>query len=59
MFGGGLISKDCIKGIMVVDDYAHHPTEVKETIKATKNGWSKKLIVIFQPQSVFKNAKIL
>ena len=37
------------KDIMIVDDYAHHPTEVRETINAIKNGWSHNLIVIFQP----------
>ena len=35
--------------IMVVDDYAHHPTEVLATIEAAKKGWNKNLIVIFQP----------
>ena len=41
--------KGTYKDIMIVDDYAHHPTEVRETINAVKNGWSHKLIVIFQP----------
>lgn len=41
--------KGVYNNIMVVDDYAHHPTEVRETINAVKNGWSHKLIVIFQP----------
>lgn len=35
--------------IMMVDDYAHHPTEVLATIEAAKQGWNKELIVIFQP----------
>lgn len=35
--------------IMVVDDYAHHPTEVKATITAAKTGWSKKIVSVFQP----------
>ena len=35
--------------IFVVDDYAHHPTEVKATIDAAKNGWGKRLICVFQP----------
>ena len=35
--------------IMVIDDYAHHPTEVLATIEAAKKGWNKKLIVVFQP----------
>lgn len=36
-------------GIMVVDDYGHHPTEIRVTIAAAKAGWSKRLIVLFQP----------
>ena len=33
-----------------IDDYAHHPTEVKATIDAAKNGWpNKKITSIFQP----------
>ncbi len=35
---------------MLVDDYGHHPTEVDVTIKAARNGWSeKRLVMIFQP----------
>lgn len=37
-------------GIMVIDDYGHHPTEVEATLKAIKHFWPKrKLIVLFQP----------
>ena len=35
--------------LMIIDDYAHHPIEVEETIKAAKNGWNKRIISIFQP----------
>tara|TARA_X000001036_G_scaffold433051_1_gene470004 strand:+ start:25656 stop:27041 length:1386 start_codon:yes stop_codon:yes gene_type:complete len=35
--------------LLIVDDYAHHPTEVLATIKAAKNGWDKKIISVFQP----------
>jgi UDP-N-acetylmuramate--alanine ligase len=35
--------------IMIVDDYAHHPTEVLATLKAARSGWNKRLIAIFQP----------
>ncbi|MBF9001531.1 MULTISPECIES: UDP-N-acetylmuramate--L-alanine ligase [Vibrio] len=35
---------------MLVDDYGHHPTEVGVTIKAARNGWpDKRLVMIFQP----------
>jgi len=37
-------------GILVYDDYAHHPTEVKATIKAfTDKFKNKRLLVVFQP----------
>ncbi len=35
--------------IMIVDDYAHHPSEVSATLKAAKTGWDKRVIAIFQP----------
>ncbi|MCL9781470.1 UDP-N-acetylmuramate--L-alanine ligase [Vibrio sp. S4M6] len=35
---------------MLVDDYGHHPTEVDVTIKAARDGWNdKRLVMIFQP----------
>jgi UDP-N-acetylmuramate--alanine ligase len=41
--------KGTINDIMVVDDYAHHPTEVAATIESAKIGWKKHTIVVFQP----------
>ena len=35
--------------IMIVDDYAHHPSEVSATLKAAKTGWNNRIIAIFQP----------
>ena len=35
--------------VMIIDDYAHHPIEVEETIRAAKNGWNKRIISVFQP----------
>lgn len=38
--------------IVCVDDYAHHPTEVKATIKATRQKYpNKKIITVFQPHT--------
>ena len=38
------------KNILVIDDYAHHPTEVQATIKAARRGWEERRIVaVFQP----------
>ena len=37
-------------GVMVVDDYGHHPTEIKATLAAAKQGWAdRRLVVLFQP----------
>jgi len=36
-------------GVMVVDDYAHHPTEVSATITAARELQRPRVVVIFQP----------
>jgi len=33
----------------VVDDYGHHPTEIRETLAAAKQVWKDRRIVVFQP----------
>ncbi len=35
--------------IMVVDDYGHHPVEIKAVLKAVKDGWRRRAIIVFQP----------
>lgn len=35
--------------VMVVDDYAHHPTEVNATLSAVRSGWNRRLVAVFQP----------
>jgi len=37
------------KEILVIDDYAHHPTETSATLKAVRDGWDRRLVVVFQP----------
>jgi len=37
------------KKILVVDDYAHHPTETTATLSGIRAGWDRRLIVVFQP----------
>jgi len=37
-------------GIIVIDDYGHHPTEIKATLAALRGAWPKRrLVVMFQP----------
>lgn len=39
-----------LDGALVVDDYAHHPTEVAATLAAARRGWpERRLVAIFQP----------
>ncbi len=38
-------------GVKIVDDYAHHPTEIKATLSATKNVPHNELWVCFQPHT--------
>jgi UDP-N-acetylmuramate--alanine ligase len=36
--------------ILVIDDYAHHPTEVKATLSAAHEGWpERRVVAVFQP----------
>jgi UDP-N-acetylmuramate--alanine ligase len=37
-------------GVLVVDDYAHHPTEVRATLRAASAGWpDRRIVAAFQP----------
>lgn len=36
-------------GITVVDDYGHHPTEIRATLSAARQVWKDRIIVVFQP----------
>lgn len=38
-----------VGGITVVDDYAHHPTEIKATLAGAKSGWRRRIVCAFQP----------
>ena len=36
-------------GVILYDDYAHHPTEIEATLKGVKNSISSRVVVVFQP----------
>jgi len=44
-------------GIILIDDYAHHPIEVEYTLKAAKKGWNKRIITIFEPHLYSRTEK--
>ena len=37
------------RGILVVDDYGHHPVEIMATLRAARRGWGRRVIAVFQP----------
>ncbi|MCU0563412.1 MAG: UDP-N-acetylmuramate--L-alanine ligase [Desulfobacterales bacterium] len=38
------------RGVVVVDDYGHHPTEIKMTLQAARDCWpERRMVVVFQP----------
>jgi UDP-N-acetylmuramate--alanine ligase len=36
-------------GVMVISDYGHHPEEIRTTLNAAREGFGRRLIVLFQP----------
>ena len=61
-FGGAkrrFETKGRLNGIWVVDDYAHHPTEIAVTLKAAKQTKPKRLICIFQPHRYTRTKLLL
>ena len=36
-------------GTILVDDYAHHPTEVEATLDCARKGWNNRIVAVFQP----------
>ena len=38
-----------VGGVMVVDDYGHHPAEIKATLAAARAGWQRRVVAVFQP----------
>ncbi len=36
-------------GVMVVDDYGHHPAEIRATLAGARTGFDRRLVVAFQP----------
>ena len=43
--------KGTFRGVTVIDDYAHHPTEIMATLKAAVNYPHKELWCVFQPHT--------
>ena len=48
------------KGITIVDDYGHHPTEITATLSAAKNGGGgRRTVVVFQPHRYTRTQELM
>ena len=60
-FGGAkrrFETKGKVGGVWIVDDYAHHPTEIEVTLKAARQTQPKRLLCLFQPHR-YSRTKLL
>jgi UDP-N-acetylmuramate--alanine ligase len=46
------------RGVTVIDDYAHHPTEIKATLSAARSGPWRRLVAVFQPHRYSRTAAL-
>ncbi len=51
--------KGCVRGVTVVDDYGHHPTEIRATLRAARNCGYRRVHVIFQPHRYTRTRDLL
>lgn len=51
--------KELSKDILLYDDYAHHPTEIKSTLAAAKQKEHKRIIAVFQPHTYSRTKELL
>lgn len=61
-FGGinrRLQYKGNVKGVDIYDDYAHHPTEIKTTLKTVENMGYNNKYVVFQPHTYSRTKSLL
>jgi UDP-N-acetylmuramate--alanine ligase len=47
------------EGVMVVDDYGHHPTEIAAVIAASRAGINRRVVVVFQPHRYSRTSQLL
>lgn len=51
--------RGAVNDITVVDDYGHHPVEIKAVLRAAKKGWDKRVVVVFQPHRYSRTKDLL
>ncbi|MCR5637880.1 MAG: UDP-N-acetylmuramate--L-alanine ligase [Lachnospiraceae bacterium] len=51
--------KGTVDGVNIIDDYAHHPTEIKATLNAARNYPHKDIWCVFQPHTYTRTKALL
>jgi len=51
--------KSTVHDILIIEDYAHHPTEIRATLEAARTGWKRRLVAVFQPHRYTRLAHLL
>lgn len=51
--------KGQVKGARLIDDYAHHPSEMRVTLKTARSHTTGKIITVFQPHTYTRTIKLL
>lgn len=51
--------KGQVDGVTIIDDYAHHPTEIRATLTAAANYPHKRLVLVFQPHTYSRTKAFL
>jgi UDP-N-acetylmuramate: L-alanyl-gamma-D-glutamyl-meso-diaminopimelate ligase len=48
-----------VSGVLVIDDFAHHPTAVRETLRALRSKYpGRRLVAVFEPRSATSRRKV-
>jgi UDP-N-acetylmuramate--alanine ligase len=48
-----------VEGVLVVDDYGHHPTEIAAVIAAARAGIGRRVVAVFQPHRFSRTEQLL
>ncbi|CAN5872702.1 UDP-N-acetylmuramate--L-alanine ligase [soil metagenome] len=48
-----------VDGVMVVDDYGHHPTEIAAVLAAAKAGINRRVVAVFQPHRYSRTQQLM
>ena len=46
-------------GVLVIDDYAHHPSEIQATLQAAKAAWNRRVVAVFQPHRYSRTGQLM